>query len=523
MVSPGPTIEGWMASRRRKRALGRQQLIVALIAVFIIICVVIFSTNLMKPSGTPAKVALANNRDYFPAVHAMIGGAQRSVDVILYQSRFYFEYPLSTSNTLITDLVDAKERGVRVRVIFEIADWNFENSEDNRDVWNVLDQAGVETYFDPATTTSHSKLLVIDGRYSVVGSMNWSYYALDKNYEATAIIDSPKIADRFDSYFDAVLRTCTPTYALPISYMTASEMLASKESNVFVRDVADSGHYTAPDTVGTIYVGPLTFFVDEDALQEVLAVDSLFFAHVRGDTLRIYGRVGKGDRHFVHAVDIEASGTRQAMAKNFAAERTAMKSVSVPKPVLTWTSSPRVVPIPNELYAPEVGKLIRGAQRRIWVAMLDARYYETAPGPPEEAAQKKAKGAPPSLTNLMLEDLQAAARRGVDVRLVIDTSREGRMPPTKTAFLSMLKEAGGKVFEDPPDITTHAKVMIVDDDFTVVGSTNWSQPAVEENNETAVVIESPEVNKVYAAFIEADEAQGKPYEPAPAAPSIGTR
>jgi len=211
------------------------------------------------------------------------------------------------------------------------------------------------------------------------------------------------------------------------------------------------------------------------------------------------------------------------MAKSFAAERTAMKSVSVPKPVLTWTSSPRVVPIPNELYAPEIGKLIRGAQRRIWVAMLDARYYETAPGPPEEAAQKKAKGAPPSLTNLMLEDLQAAARRGVDVRLVIDTSREGRMPPTKTAFLSMLKEAGGKVFEDPPDITTHAKVMIVDDDFTVVGSTNWSQPAVEENNETAVVIESPEVNKVYAAFIEADEAQGKPYEPAPAAPSIGTR
>jgi phosphatidylserine/phosphatidylglycerophosphate/cardiolipin synthase-like enzyme len=516
MVAPGPVIESWMARRRRRRALNRRHLIVALVAVFIIILVIIFTTRILGPSGAPAKVALANNRDYFPAVHSLLGSARNSIDVMLYQSRFYFQYPLSTSNTLIADLVDAKERGVSVRVIFEIADWNLGNSEDNRDVWNLLDQAGLETYFDPATTTSHSKLLVIDGRYSVVGSMNWSYYALDRNYEATAIIDSPEIAGEFDSYFDRVLRTCTRTYALPVSYVTAAEALVSGESNIFLRDVADSGRYTAPDTVGTLYLGPLVVFVDEDALEEMLAVDSLFFSHVRGDTLRIYGRVGRNDRHFVHAVDVEASGTRQAMAERFAAERTALKSLSVPKPVLTWNASPRVVPIPNELYAPAVGKLIRGARRRIWVAMLDARYYETAPGPPERAARKQARGEPPSLTNLMLADLQAAARRGVDVRLVIDASRDGRMPPTKTDFLDMLKEAGGKVFEDPLDVTTHAKVMIVDDDFTVVGSTNWSEAAVEENNETAVVIESPEINGDYAAFIEADQAQGTPYEPASA-------
>lgn len=518
MATPSPVFPVWAARRHREKhgerqPVNRQHLILALVAVFVIICIVVFSTRLMGPPGAPARVAVADNRDYFPVVHNLIAGARQSIDVILYQSRFYFQYPLSTSNTLISDLVDAKDRGVRVRVIFEIADWNFENSEDNRDVWNVLDQAGVETYFDPATTTSHSKLLVVDGRYSVVGSMNWSYYALDKNYEATAIIDSDRIARAFDAYFDKVLGTCSRTYALPVSYMTASEALAGTEGNVFVRDVADSGRYTAPDTVGTLYVGPLTVLVDEDALQEMLALDSLFFEHVRGDTLRMYGRVGKGDRHLVHAVDIEASGTRQAMAKNFAAERAGIKSLSVPKPALTWTASPRVTPIPNELYAPEVGKLIRGARRRIWVAMLDARYYEKAPGPPEEAALKEAKGAPPSLTNLMLADLQAAARRGVDVRLVIDTSRDGRMPPTKTAFLNMLEEAGGKVFEDPPDVTTHAKVMIVDDDFTVVGSTNWSQAAVEENNETAVVIESPEINSHYAEFIEADQGKGKAYEP----------
>jgi len=45
--------------------------------------------------------------------------------------------------------------------------------------------------------------------------------------------------------------------------------------------------------------------------------------------------------------------------------------------------------------------------------------------------------------------------------------------------------------------------LIVDDDFTVVGSTNWSLPALEENNETAVVIESQDINRHYADFISA--------------------
>jgi phosphatidylserine/phosphatidylglycerophosphate/cardiolipin synthase-like enzyme len=97
--------------------------------------------------------------------------------VILYQSRFYFHYPLSSSNTLLADLVEAADRGVRVRAIIERADWNLGNTEENRDVWHALNQADIEFYFDPVGTTSHSKLAIIDGRYVIVGSTNWSHYS----------------------------------------------------------------------------------------------------------------------------------------------------------------------------------------------------------------------------------------------------------------------------------------------------------------------------------------------------------
>ena len=89
----------------------------------------------------------------------------------------------------------------------------------------------------------------------------------------------------------------------------------------------------------------------------------------------------------------------------------------------------------------------------------------------------------------------------------------GRPPETKLDFLERLEAGGGTVFEDSPDVTTHAKLAIVDSDFVVIGSTNWSYHALEENNETAVIIESPELNAHYAAYIEAIIAEGKPFEP----------
>jgi phosphatidylserine/phosphatidylglycerophosphate/cardiolipin synthase-like enzyme len=172
------------------------------------------------------------------------------------------------------------------------------------------------------------------------------------------------------------------------------------------------------------------------------------------------------------------------------------------------------VPIPNDKYVPEVTRLIRSARKRVWVAMLDARYYETRPVPPDRD-KRRPKDAPPSLTNVLLADLQDAARRGVDVEVVCDMGRggPGSVPNNKLAFLKKITEAGGKAYWDSPEVTTHAKIAIVDDDFTVIGSTNWSQPAVEDNNETAVVIESPEINQHYAGFIE--RVKGQAFDPRP--------
>jgi phosphatidylserine/phosphatidylglycerophosphate/cardiolipin synthase-like enzyme len=483
-----------------------------LAAIIVVVCIIIVAVGFIRrrgPFGGRAEVATADDRAYFAVVHDLVSSAEKSVDVILYQTRFYFNYPVSKSNTMLADLVEAGDRDVKVRAVIEHAGWNMTNSEENRDVWNLLRQGEIELYFDSVDQTSHSKLVIVDGRYVILGSSNWSHYALDVNNEANVVIDSKRVARAFTKYFESVIDNGVVDYLPDNEYIRADEVEGWEERYAMVRDVADSGSFDPDRAMGWIYFGDLVVRATERPLEEIMAVDSLFFDNVAGDTIRVVGRVEREEGTRLEAVDLESSTTLEIMAHAFYAERSEIRKATFDKSEVEWIEAPRVVPVPNEKYAEEVGTLIGNAKHRVWLALLDARHYDRTPG---TARKFREPGAPPSLTNVLLADLISAEARGVDVKLAIDMGWGRRPPETKLDFLERLQAGGGDIYEDSPDVTTHAKLAIVDDDFVVIGSTNWSYHAFEENNETAVIIESPELNAHYAAYIRAIMDEGKPFE-----------
>jgi phosphatidylserine/phosphatidylglycerophosphate/cardiolipin synthase-like enzyme len=209
------------------------------------------------------------------------------------------------------------------------------------------------------------------------------------------------------------------------------------------------------------------------------------------------------------ALEVESPNTPAAITMALKREKEDLKAAKFPEASLQWSEGAKVKPVPNRLYASELKKLIDGATERIWIAMADARYYESTP---RSASRAKEPGEIPSLTNMVLAELVGAAVKGVDVRLVCDMGWEGSVPRDRVAFMSKLKAAGGKVYEDSPNLTTHAKLAIVDNDFVILGSTNWSYHALEENNESAVIVQSAALNKHYADYIQAVIEAGQPFE-----------
>jgi cardiolipin synthase len=86
------------------------------------------------------------------------------------------------------------------------------------------------------------------------------------------------------------------------------------------------------------------------------------------------------------------------------------------------------------------------------------------------------------------EALAAAGRRGIDVRIVVPAHSDvqGAVYAGRAAYGDLL-EAGVRIFE-MRDAVLHAKMVVVDDVWTVVGSSNLDRRSVVFNNEVDAVI-----------------------------------
>lgn len=143
----------------------------------------------------PAKdIEFLEGKDYFPRVKQLLEKAESSIYVVMYEMRYYHEYPLSLSNQLIQELIKAVKRGVNVVVILDVSSYNEKNTKGNQEAGKILKKNGVIVKYDSLDITTHAKLLVIDTRYCVVGSHNWTYFGLTRNNEVSVMVDSPSLA-----------------------------------------------------------------------------------------------------------------------------------------------------------------------------------------------------------------------------------------------------------------------------------------------------------------------------------------
>jgi phosphatidylserine/phosphatidylglycerophosphate/cardiolipin synthase-like enzyme len=72
----------------------------------------------------------------------------------------------------------------------------------------------------------------------------------------------------------------------------------------------------------------------------------------------------------------------------------------------------------------------------------------------------------------------------------------------------ILSEGGVNVIYDSLSKTTHAKLMVVDGQLILLGSTNWTYHALTTNNETSILIRSKEVAKAFTDYFNRVKATG---------------
>ena len=126
-------------------------------------------------------------------------------------------------------------------------------------------------------------------------------------------------------------------------------------------------------------------------------------------------------------------------------------------------------------------KAISTARRRVW---LQTPYFL-----PSEALMKA---------------LESAALAGVDVRVMMPRRSDSRiLTYASHSYVEECLVAGIKVYFYDAGML-HAKVLIVDDDFSTLGSTNFDFRSLEHNFEENLLMYSPETNAILARSFEND-------------------
>ena len=136
----------------------------------------------------------------------------------------------------------------------------------------------------------------------------------------------------------------------------------------------------------------------------------------------------------------------------------------------------KVLPVTDQQYMDNVLPLVEGAQKSIFIAAFHIKYYESHPA---------------SNANLLVRRLIYAHERGLDVRVVTDEYS------TENNAHSILFENGVGVRFDGKERTLHAKLIIIDGEIVVLGSTNFSHYGIDRNMEANVLIHDKEVARYF--------------------------
>ncbi len=145
-----------------------------------------FSPPAEYVSGQPVEVYFTRLDNPFRTVMHLIRSARHSIHVAVFEI---------DNMDLALALVDARDRGVDVKVVTD------ERNARERAV-RYLMKKGIPVVLDYRKNFMHDKFAIIDGRYVITGSTNWTDNGFFFNDNNVVIINSRNIASSYEKEFE---------------------------------------------------------------------------------------------------------------------------------------------------------------------------------------------------------------------------------------------------------------------------------------------------------------------------------
>lgn len=144
------------------------------------------------------------NSDYYYHLQTLFSNASHTIKVCM----FHIAFPSESHPTrvLLDKLIEKNQQGVEVQVLLDKDRPSdpYRSTVINQFAKDYLEENGVTVRFDPVDKLLHSKMVIIDDNYVVIGSHNWSagsYFHVD---ELSLLLNSPELALKYKQRFDGL-------------------------------------------------------------------------------------------------------------------------------------------------------------------------------------------------------------------------------------------------------------------------------------------------------------------------------
>ena len=149
--------------------------------------------------ATPGSVRVLEDGDYARRLEELLVGARSSIRVVMFSTVISDRSSARNPVRRVLDLLIARHRaGITVQVVLDhgVPPSRRQPGEDlpSENAFQELRAAGVPVRWDEDERTTHVKCVVIDDRWCLVGSHNWTSSALTRNREWTLEVEDPALA-----------------------------------------------------------------------------------------------------------------------------------------------------------------------------------------------------------------------------------------------------------------------------------------------------------------------------------------
>ncbi|BAL81066.1 phospholipase D-like domain-containing protein [Caldisericum exile] len=184
----------------KEKVLGKKAYVYNVIISVLFIVLLFVYYKLIPQQSTPAIQSYSGTVNIFytpdmgkTSVVDGIKNAKNSIDIEIYTF---------SDTEILQELVSAKKRGVKIRVILEENPYGGYSA--NKETKDKLSYYGIETKWDnKAYNYTHSKFMIIDSRTGYIMTLNFTKSAFTKNREFGVIVNDENIVQELIKIFEA--------------------------------------------------------------------------------------------------------------------------------------------------------------------------------------------------------------------------------------------------------------------------------------------------------------------------------